>query len=48
MRRGLVLGAIVAMGMLAARLTKEQRAEARARTKKFVALTGPLPPSENR
>ncbi len=37
-----------AMGMLAARLTPIQRAEARTRTKKFVALTGPLPPSENR
>jgi TPR repeat protein len=37
-----------AMGMLARRLTPAQRAEARARAKKFVALTGPLPPSENR
>jgi uncharacterized protein len=36
-----------AMGMLAKRLTPAQRAEARARTKKFVVLTGPLPPSEN-
>ncbi len=37
-----------AMGMLAVRLTPAQRAEARARTKKFVARTGPLPASENR
>jgi len=36
-----------AMGMLAKRLTPAQRAEARARAKKFVALSGPLPPSEN-
>jgi hypothetical protein len=36
------------MGQLARRLTPAQRADARARAKKFVALTGPLPPSENR
>jgi hypothetical protein len=37
-----------AIGRLAKRLTPAQRAEARARAKKFVALSGPLPPSENR
>lgn len=36
-----------AMEVLARRLTPAQRAEGRARAEKFVALTGPLPPSEN-
>jgi Sel1 repeat len=37
----------ISMGQLHRRLTPAQRAEGRARARKFVPLTGPLPASEN-